>query len=164
MLFKYNVIALRGSSALVEFISLNILKIKLNTISDPTKRLKLRLNKFLKNDCNLLWYFFELVFLNSLMFEFYKTFCYVETFLNDINGKIDELLLLIRWIQLEVFGEHGERFKRKNEKLVIWNKLFDVPRDNLVWSQDCAIPVLWSSNWKIGVNKSNNDIYCLVVS
>lgn len=96
MLFKYNVIALRGSSALAEFISLNILKIKLNTISDPTKRLKLRLNKFLKNDCNLLWYFFELVFLNSLMFEFYKTFCYVVTFLNDINGKIDELLLLIR--------------------------------------------------------------------
>lgn len=40
--------------------------------------------------------FFELVFLNSLMFEFYKTFCYVVTFLNDINEKIDELLLLIR--------------------------------------------------------------------
>lgn len=40
--------------------------------------------------------FFEFVFLNSLMFEFYKIFCYVVMFLNDINEKIDELLFLIR--------------------------------------------------------------------
>ena len=42
MLFKYNVIVLRGSIALVVFIPLNILKIKFNTISDPIKRLKIK--------------------------------------------------------------------------------------------------------------------------
>lgn len=45
MLFKYSEIALRGSIALVVFNPLNILKIKLNTISDPTKRLKLRVKQ-----------------------------------------------------------------------------------------------------------------------